>query len=50
VFPDHDQLLDHPGIDVGAVTVKVPHHREFVSAALAAGKAVYCEWPLGEKV
>src|SRR5205814_195603 len=25
----------------------VPHHRELVSAALAAGKAVYCEWPLG---
>jgi predicted dehydrogenase len=27
--------------------VKVPHHRELVFAALAAGKAVYCEWPLG---
>jgi predicted dehydrogenase len=32
---------------VVAITVKVPHHRELVSAALAAGKAVYCEWPLG---
>src|SRR5213078_1087852 len=23
------------------------HHRELVTAALTAGKAVYCEWPLG---
>src|SRR5207253_4839797 len=29
------------------ITVKVPHHRELVEAALRAGKAVYCEWPLG---
>jgi predicted dehydrogenase len=47
VFSDHEQLVTQPDIDVVAVTVKVPHHREFVSAALAAGKAVYCEWPLG---
>jgi predicted dehydrogenase len=40
-------LVTQPDIDVVAVTVKVPHHRELVSAALAAGKAVYCEWPLG---
>src|SRR5437660_12410061 len=50
VFSDHEQLLDQPGIDVVAVTVKVPHHRELVSAALAAGKGVYCEWPLGRAV
>src|SRR5437870_6026866 len=47
VFPDHEQLVIQPDIDVVAVTVKVPHHRELVTAALAAGKAVYCEWPLG---
>src|SRR5258708_26595585 len=47
VLPDHEQLVTQPDIDVVAVTVKVPHHRELVSAALAAGKAVYCEWPLG---
>jgi predicted dehydrogenase len=47
VFSDHEQLLTQPDIDVVAVTVKVPHHRELVSAALAAGKGVYCEWPLG---
>src|SRR5438309_5028303 len=47
VFSGHKQLVSQPDIDVVAVTVKVPHHRELVSAALAAGKAVYCEWPLG---
>jgi predicted dehydrogenase len=47
VFADHEQLVTQPDIDVVAVTVKVPHHRELVTAALAAGKAVYCEWPLG---
>lgn len=47
VFADPEQLLTQPGIDVVAVTVKVPHHRALVSAALGAGKAVYCEWPLG---
>src|SRR3954462_1005012 len=47
VFSDHEQLVTQPDIDLVAVTVKVPHHRELVSAALEAGKAVYCEWPLG---
>ncbi len=47
VFSDHEQLVTQPDIDLVAVTVKVPRHRELVDAALAAGKAVYCEWPLG---
>src|SRR3989442_7896924 len=47
VFSDHEQLVSRPDIDVVGVTVKVPHHRALVAAALAAGKAVYCEWPLG---
>src|SRR3989454_3280019 len=47
VFSDHEQLVIQPDIDVVVVTVRVPPHRELVSAALAAGKAVYCEWPLG---
>src|SRR6059058_666652 len=47
VFSGHEQLVTRPDIDVVAVTVKVPRHRELVCAALAAGKAVYCEWPLG---
>jgi len=47
VFSDHEQMVTQADIDVVAVTVKVPQHRELVSAALAARKAVYCEWPLG---
>jgi predicted dehydrogenase len=47
VFSDNEQLVIQPDVDVVVVAVKVPHHRELVSAALAAGKAVYCEWPLG---
>src|SRR2546422_6472885 len=47
VFSDHEQLVTQPDVDVVAVTVKVPHHRQLVSAAVAAGKCVYCEWPLG---
>lgn len=34
-------------VDLVVVTVKVPHHLELVRAAVAAGKHVYCEWPLG---
>src|SRR5881409_2234083 len=47
VFSDHEQMVTQPDIDLLAVTVKTPRHRELVDAALAAGKAVYCEWPLG---
>src|SRR2546429_4164712 len=47
VFSDHEELVIQPDCAVAAVTVKAPHHRALVSAALAAGKAVYCEWPLG---
>jgi predicted dehydrogenase len=47
VYSDPQQMVTQPDIDVVAVTVKVPYHRELVAAALAAGKAVYCEWPLG---
>ena len=50
VFSEPEQLVAQPDVDIVAVTVKVPEHRELVSAALAAGKAVYCEWPLGRDI
>src|SRR5437667_12484554 len=37
VFSDHRELVIRPDIDLIVVTVKVPHHRELVCAALAAG-------------
>ena len=47
VFSDHRQMVTRPNLDLVAITVKVPHHRELVTAGLKAGKSVYCEWPLG---
>src|SRR6266849_4206526 len=46
-FDNHQELVNSPAVDVVAVTVKVPYHLELATAALGAGKAVYCEWPLG---
>ena len=46
-FADDARLISHPEVDVVAVTVKVPEHDRLVRAALAAGKHVFCEWPLG---
>src|SRR5438128_3459515 len=46
-FDNHKDLVNRSDVDVVAVTVKVPYHLELATAALRAGKAVYCEWPLG---
>ena len=40
-------LVQDPAVDLVIVTVKVPHHREIVDAALDARRMVWCEWPLG---
>ena len=46
-YDDSLALARDPDVDIVAVTVKVPEHRAIVLAAIAAGKHVYCEWPLG---
>src|SRR5437868_5133086 len=46
-FDNHHDLVTCADVDVVTITVKVPYHRELATAALRAGKAVYCEWPLG---
>src|SRR3989442_13002887 len=47
---NHRVLVNRADVDVVAITVKVPHLLELATAALTAGKAVYCEWPLGNGV
>ena len=49
-YDDSLALARDPDVDIVAVAVKVPEHRAIVLAALAAGKHVYCEWPLGRDV
>ena len=46
-FSDPYAMIAEKNIDVVTVAVKVPAHKELVLAALAAGKAVYSESPLG---
>jgi predicted dehydrogenase len=49
-FDNYQQLIDHPGVDLVVVTVKVRHHHEMVSAAIEARKMVLSEWPLGRNL
>jgi predicted dehydrogenase len=37
-----------PDVDLIVVCVRVPGHRDLVMDGLKAGKAVFCEWPLGK--
>lgn len=46
-FESVTELIACPAVDIVSVTVKVPHHFDLVAQAIAAGKHVYCEWPLG---
>ena len=49
-FSNPFAMIRDERIDVITISVKVPEHRELVLAALNAGKAVYCEAPLGRTV
>jgi predicted dehydrogenase len=40
------QLVSHPEVDLVLVLTPAPQHEQGVRAAIAAGKDVYCEWPL----
>ena len=49
-YSDPLAMIRDERIDLVTISVKVPTHRELVLAALEAGKAVYCEAPLGRSV
>ena len=46
-FASAEELAFHPEVDLVVASVKVPAHAAVIRAALAAGKHVYAEWPLG---
>ena len=43
---DSSELISHPEVDLVVVLSPAPHHAALVRTAIAAGKDVYCEWPL----
>lgn len=45
-YADFRAAVADPDVDLVTVSVRVRLHRAVVEAALEAGKAVYCEWPL----
>ncbi|ADV80856.1 Gfo/Idh/MocA family protein [Terriglobus saanensis] len=46
-YDNHRDLIHDPNVDLVVVSVKVTDHLELVSDALAVGKMVFSEWPLG---
>lgn len=45
-FDSYQDLVAHPEVDLVAVLTIAPQHDAVVRAAIAAGKDVFCEWPL----
>jgi predicted dehydrogenase len=46
-FHDMNEMVAHPDVDLIAVVVRVPLHKQLVMPAIEAKKPVCCEWPLG---
>src|SRR5258708_13530581 len=46
VFREPAELIGHPNVNLVVVLPPAPQHAALVRAAIAAGKDVYCEWPL----
>lgn len=50
VEADYRSLVIRPDVDMVSVLVPAPQHAEVARAAIAAGKKLYCEWPLATTV
>jgi predicted dehydrogenase len=46
-YSKFSDMTADPDVDLVVVCVRVPGHRDLVMGGLQAGKAVFCEWPLG---
>ncbi|WP_216700938.1 Gfo/Idh/MocA family protein [Priestia filamentosa] len=46
-FDNAEEMVRHPDVDLVVVSVTTIKHAELVRLAIAAGKDVMCEWPLG---
>jgi hypothetical protein len=44
---DPAQIAQDPAVDLVVVSVRTPAHKDSLWPAIEAGKAVFCEWPLG---
>lgn len=49
-YTDARALAEHDDLDLVVVSVRAPKHAECARIAIAAGKNVLCEWPLGRSV
>jgi predicted dehydrogenase len=49
-FHSMDDMVASPEVDLVIVCVRVPGHYDLVMKSLRAGKATFCEWPLGATV
>jgi predicted dehydrogenase len=47
-FVNAEALVKSDVVDIVAVTVRVPLHKDIVEKAIEAGKTMYCEWPLAK--
>jgi predicted dehydrogenase len=49
-FSNYHDIVRSPEVDAVTIAVRVPWHKEIALSAAAAGKHVYCEWPLAVSV